>query len=351
MELYRSLGLMSGTSLDGLDMAYCILVFDDTWSFSIEKARTLEYAAYWKKQLLEMPQKSGKELGLFHVEYGRWLGQQVNAFLKELNTPIDLIASHGHTVFHQPENGFTFQLGDGQQIATQSNTKVVSDFRSKDVALGGQGAPLVPIGDQLLFSDYAACLNLGGFSNISYQKENARIAFDISPVNMLLNTLVRQIGKDFDKGGEIASQGSVDKELLQKLNALDYYNLNQPKSLGREWFEREIKPIIETSSVSIESKLRTATEHISIQIGKSLQSIVGDKVLVTGGGAKNSFLIDRITSNSDKEIVIPDPILIDYKEALVFSLLGVLKIRNEINCLSSVTGAQADSSSGVVFYP
>ena len=271
----------------------------------------------------------------------------INEFVEEYKIKnLDFIASHGHTVLHEPDKGITLQVGDGNEISRLTNVKVVFDFRTQDVALGGQGAPLVPIGDELLFSDYDYCLNLGGFSNISFNQESIRIAFDICPVNIVLNHYVKKIGYDFDESGRIALTGKVNAELLNRLNSIDFYNKNPPKSLGLEWVQKEVFPLVDSLETVNRNVLRTFVEHIAFQIGKV---IVGDKkVLVTGGGVFNSYLIKRIEFYAKTQITLVDDKLIDFKEALIFSFLGLLKINNEINCLKSVTGASVDHSSGVV---
>jgi anhydro-N-acetylmuramic acid kinase len=262
---------------------------------------------------------------------------------------IDFIASHGHTIFHQPNKKITFQIGDGSAIAAETGLPVVCDFRSLDVALNGQGAPLVPIGDRMLFNDFQYCLNLGGFANISFEKNNKRTAFDICPVNIILNFLSEITGSSFDNKGKIASSGKVDHALLSALNQKKYYKKNPPKSLGKEWVISEILPLLALDTISISDKLRTFCEHIADQITKVLPPDMPAKVLVTGGGAHNDFLVRLLKQKSKNEIILPDKKTIDYKEALIFSFLGVLRMRNEINCLKNVTGASKDNIGGAVY--
>jgi anhydro-N-acetylmuramic acid kinase len=340
---------MSGTSLDGLDIAYCKFRHHKKgWEFSIKKAVTLKYGKEWTAKLKNAHKLSSSKLLELHNEYGRFLGRGVKQFIKENEiSKIDFIASHGHTIFHQPEKKITFQLGHGAAISAASGLNVVSDFRSLDIALGGQGAPLVPIGDRLLFSEYTYCLNLGGFANISYEHTGNRIAFDICSVNIVLNHIAQLLNKEYDNEGKIAAKGKVNRQLLQKLNGLDYYKKAFPKSLGREWLEEEFMPLMQVN-ISAQDKMATMAEHIAMQI----TSVIKGKgsLLITGGGAFNTHLIKRIKELSPKiKLVVPGKEIVNYKEALVFALLGVLRWRGEVNCLKSVTGASENNSGGSVF--
>jgi anhydro-N-acetylmuramic acid kinase len=350
MKTYKVIGLMSGTSLDGLDMVYCHFTFNKNWQYEILEYTTLEYSKKWKEKLAGAPALNGNELILLHKQFGKFVGQSVNQFIQEHRLQVDFIASHGHTVFHQPDKKLTLQIGDGHEIAVNSGVTTICDFRSLDIALDGQGAPLVPIGDQLLFSDYDYCLNLGGFANISFEENNTRFAYDICPANIILNHLTRKTGHDYDKNGALGLLGKTSTELLQKLNAIEYYNKPYPKTLGREWLETEVIPILNESELSVHDKLRTLYEHMAIQISQSI-SKKGSKVLITGGGAYNKLLVNLIKQKTSSEVVIPDQNLIDYKEALIFALLGVLKMEGNVNCMASVTGASHDSSAGVIIHP
>ena len=365
---------MSGTSLDGLDLvAVKFWQTGEKWQFKIEAAETLEYSAEWKNRLKNAPELSGEELIQLHIEYGRFLGNETKRFIAQNHFQPDIVASHGHTIFHQPEKRFTFQAGSGFEIAAITGITTVADFRSGDVALGGQGAPLVPVGDRLLFSEYEYCLNLGGFANISFEKNGKRIAFDICPVNMVLNHFAEKQGFAFDKNGEMGRKGKVNNELLNKLNQLDFYHAEPPKSLGREWVEQVFMPVLNDFEITEEDKLRTIYEHITKQIvgvigegggrgkdkeegrgrgggeGKDKEE-GGGKMLVTGGGAFNAFLIELISGKTPVELVIPANEIVNFKEALIFAFLGVLKVRDEINCLASVTGAKCDSSAGIMYF-
>lgn len=345
-----AIGLMSGTSLDGIDLVYVKFLKNEYSFFEIIHAETVSYTAEWKLLLQQAIHFSSDALLDLDVVYGKHLGSVLADFISNYKiTEIDFIASHGHTVLHQPEEGITLQIGSGVEIAKITQQKVVSDFRTQDVKLGGQGAPLVPIGDELLFSKYDFCLNLGGFSNVSFKKESKRIAFDICPVNIVLNHYANKIGLEYDADGSIASEGELNRSLLEKLNTLAFYNKEAPKSLGLEWVQQEIFPLIDAIEEDVASVLRTFVAHIAIQISKIIKD--SDSVLITGGGVFNSFLMQEIENYSNIKIVQASDTLINYKEALIFALLGVLKIDNQINCLKSVTGAHKNHSSGVVCLP
>ena len=347
MIVNKVIGIMSGTSLDGLDIAYCTFSFNKTWNFQIIESTTISYSDQWKEMLSHAPNLSGIELLKLHKEYGQFIGQCVNDFLQNKDLKVDLIASHGHTVFHQPENKITLQIGDGAEIASQTGITTISDFRSLDVALGGQGAPLVPIGDELLFPEFDYCLNLGGFANISFKSQNKRIAFDIGPANIILNYLTQKMGHTYDQNGNLGKMGRLNTQLLSALDTLEYYKKPFPKSLGKEWLDQEFIPILNQFHIPINDQLTTVYHHIANQITKVIKSD-DSKLLITGGGAYNTFLIDLIKEKTEATVVIPDKEIIEFKEALIFAFLGVLRFHKQVNCLSSVTGASKDCSGGVI---
>jgi len=342
---------MSGTSLDGIDLAEIVFSYlEEKWDFEILAAETVPYSSYWKDELREAINYSEEQLERLDFKYTEKLSEEILKFIKKHKIQeIDAVCSHGHTILHQPDKGFTYQIGNLPRISKMLGQTVVCDFRVQDVELGGQGAPLVPIGDKLLFSGYDYCLNLGGFANCSFEKNGERIAFDICPVNIVLNKYAEKLGHDYDDGGKLAALGNVDETLLSKLNSLAFYSEKPPKSLGLEWVKEYIFPLLETSEISSETNLRTFTEHIAIQLAKQFPE--NASVLITGGGAYNSFLIERLKDLSQIEVVIPSPEILEYKEALIFGLLGVLKLQDEVNCLASVTGATNDHSSGKIFFP
>jgi anhydro-N-acetylmuramic acid kinase len=349
------IGLMSGTSMDGLDLCACVFSSNDELTdFRIVHAETIHYPEEWREKLLNAPQLSGETLIKLHHQLGDYFGNTTLDFIQKNKLHPTLIASHGHTIFHQPHHGFTLQIGSGANIAAITGIDTVCDFRSKDVALGGQGAPLVPIGDQHLFGNYEACLNLGGIANISYYQEGKRIAFDICPVNMALNFYAEKLNLKYDNNGQIAASGKVIEELLANLNRLSFYSEKGPKSLGKEWFEKYFLPVItefeQQNNSSIADILSTLIEHISIQHSDifSKANIKGP-VLVTGGGALNDFLVSRIISNTTTSIYIPESDVINYKEALIFAFLGWLYCEDKTNTLSSATGAKRDSIGGALY--
>ncbi|MBJ7880472.1 anhydro-N-acetylmuramic acid kinase [Gelidibacter salicanalis] len=349
---YNVLGVMSGTSLDGIDVAYCTFEKHETWNFEIIAAETFSYPASWLSKLKDLVKLSPEELLYLDEDYTVFLSEVINAFISKNNiSGLDAVCSHGHTALHQPENKLTYQIGNLPKLATLLNEKVVCDFRVEDVALGGQGAPLVPIGDQFLFPQYDFCLNLGGFANISMQNNGKRIAYDICPVNIVLNHYVSALGLEYDDGGQIAASGVIHQPLLEVLNALDFYKSPYPKSLGLEWVKTEILPLIDTYQLSIQDILSTVVEHVALQISNEINKKRDASVLTTGGGAFNTFLMETLAHNSHNQIVIPDTAFVENKEALIFAFLGVLKLRGENNCLSSVTGAVKDHSSGKIYYP
>jgi len=346
--MVKIIGLMSGTSLDGLDICYVQFDLQGTkWSYNIIKAEAEEYPRDIKEKLANAQNMTALEYALFNSDYGLYLGGRVKAFMHRYGAKPDYIASHGHTIFHQPSKRFTAQIGSGAGIAAEAGIDTICDFRTTDVALYGQGAPLVPVGDRNLFGDYDYCLNLGGFSNISSDNNGTRIAYDISPVNYVLNNYTRTIGLDFDRDGNMAREGRINKELLEKLNNLEFYTQSGPKSLGREWVEEVVIPLIDSYYLTINDKLATFCEHVAIQIGKNIE---GGKVLLTGGGAFNNYLVERMSSKTPQcEYFVPDAQTVNFKEALIFAFLGALFVNDIPNCLSSVTGARYDCIGGALY--
>lgn len=345
---YHVVGVMSGTSLDGIDLVEVKFVLDETWRFEIICAETIAYSNIWHEKLKGLVSCDLEELKKIDADYTVLLAEVIKTFItKNKIKNIDAVCSHGHTALHRPENKLTYQIGNLPIIAQLLNETVVCDFRVADVELGGQGAPLVPIGDQLLFSEYDFCLNLGGFANISTEINNERIAYDICPVNIVLNKYAQQLGFNYDDGGNIAASGIYLSHLGRLLNQLPFYKVAPPKSLGLEWVNKNIFPLIEASNGSEKDILRTYSDHIAVQISKVIKP--NAKILVTGGGAYNEYIISKIKRASKAEITIPNSDLVEFKEALIFGLLGVLKLRDEVNCLQSVTGASKNHSSGIIY--
>lgn len=362
--LYRAMGLMSGSSLDGLDIAFVEFLHQaGTWSFDIIAADCYEYSTEWKEKLQSATSLNALDYQLLHADYGHYLGKEVLRFIDEHNLQfqVGLIGSHGHTTFHVPPH-MTAQLGDGAAIAAKTGLPVVSDLRAMDLAFGGQGAPIVPIGEKLLLKDYDFFLNLGGIANISFRQPDGYIAFDICPANRVLNMLIAKEGKEYDAGGERAAQGSVQQALLQKLDSLPYYQLPSPKSLANNFGTEEVFPLVSSFALSTEDALRTYVEHIVQQIKSAISfqlsanrhqpPTTNQKLLITGGGAFNTFLVNCLTEELKSlaiDVIVPDAKLVQYKEALIMAFIGVLRWRQEYNVLSSVTGAQRDSIGGALW--
>lgn len=340
-------GIMSGTSLDGVDLALChFKQINGVWQYELTKAETIQYPEDWLQQLQRAEFLNGRELMSLHSAYGTYLGQIVKQFC--INQHVDAIASHGHTIFHEPQHGMTFQLGLGANIAAASGFNVISDFRTKDVALGGNGAPLVPIGDELLFGDYDMCLNLGGFANVSIKSSNGRLAFDICPANMLLNRLCNKLELTYDDKGKLAREGFVNANVLEKLNALDFYKQAGAKSLGKEWFDNSVWPLI--NELPVTDALATGVAHIAHQIACSLSDYKGT-MLCTGGGVYNDYLMEQIQQNCSSIVLVkPQNEIIEFKEAILFAFLGALYLNNKNNVLGSATGSGKNHIGGSLYY-
>ncbi|HKO80195.1 MAG TPA: anhydro-N-acetylmuramic acid kinase [Chitinophagaceae bacterium] len=364
--IYRAIGLMSGSSLDGLDIVYTeIHENGGKWSYEIIYADCYPYSEEWIGKLKNAISLSALDYQLLHAEYGHYLGQQVNRFIEEngLQYKVALVASHGHTTFHIPAKKMTAQLGDGAAIAATTRLPVVADLRAMDIAFGGQGAPIVPIGEKLLLGGYEYFLNIGGIANISFNSDplsgSGYIAFDICAANRVLNMLAADAGKEFDDEGKMAAAGAINKGLLENLNALDYYRQPYPKSLANDFGTDTVYPLIRDAGCETTDALRTYTEHVAIQIKNAIAGLQNrqratrnQQLLITGGGAFNTFLIERlkdILKELNIEVIIPDEKLVKYKEALIMALIGVLRWREKTNVLASVTGAKHDSVGGAMW--
>ncbi len=356
MSNYEIIGLMSGTSMDGLDIAHVRFDFnpDSNDSFELLNTDTVPIPDELLQKLMDAPNFSVTQLLMLDKEFGRFLADSVTKFIdqkKIVKNSINAIASHGQTILHQPNNGFTLQIGCGSTLSYLTDINVINDFRTKDIVAGGQGAPLVPIGDFGLFSDLAeGFLNIGGFANVSFKKDDSIVAYDICPGNLPLNKLAHAKNLAYDKNGELAKSGEINFFLLDLLNSLDYYLLDGPKSLGTEWIEEFYYPKLKFDK-EIENNLRTVVEHTAIQISNVLNSAHLNSVLVTGGGAKNGFLVERIQHYFNGELILPEQKIIDFKEAIVFAYLGALYLDKRPNALSSVTGAKKNTIGGVFHLP
>lgn len=356
--IYKVIGIMSGSSLDGIDMVFTELQeLGGNWQYEIKEATCISYDKFWHQKLQQSITLSAKDYLLLHTAYGEFTGQKINEFIEERNLQhqVSLISSHGHTTFHLPEKRMTHQLGDGAAIAATTKLPVVSDLRSMDIAFGGQGAPIVPLGEKLLFKDYKYFLNIGGIANISIHQLNEVIAFDICAANRVLNMLAETIGLAFDDEGKLSSRGRVNEDLLDKLNRLEYYKLPAPKSLANSFGTDIVYPLLTSYNMNVEDTLRTYIEHICFQIKNTLNGFKEEKtqqLFITGGGAFNSFLIKRLQETLEEnnfEIVIPADDIIKYKEALIMALLGALRWREQYTSLSSVTGASRNSIGGALW--
>jgi anhydro-N-acetylmuramic acid kinase len=352
-KTYKVLGIMSGTSLDGIDL--CLTEFKrikDDWSYQIQATRIQKYSEEWEKELTNIESKSAVDLVELDFRYGKYLGEVAHKFLSEKEESVDAIASHGHTIFHQIKRGFTYQLGNGASIAAASKTVCVSDFRSLDVALGGQGAPLVPFGDEKLFGSYNACINLGGIANVSFHKEGERIAFDVCPCNMVSNYFMQKFHQsEYDKDGELSRSGKLIPELYKALNEVAFFKTVGPKSLGKEWIFETIIPLMEKHQQTSADLLFTYSKHIAFQIANTLKSNnIHSNILFTGGGSKNKFLVELLKAEG-LEFELPKEQIIDFKEALIFAFLGLNRILSENNTLKSVTGARKNSCGGSIYLP
>ena len=360
--LYRTIGLMSGSSLDGLDIVFAELNENSgNWEYEIKAADCLEYPEEWKTRLQEAVSLNALDYLLLHTEYGNYLGKEVNRFIEknDLHYQVSLIASHGHTTFHVPSKKMTAQLGDGSAIAAETKLPVVSELRALDIAFGGQGAPIIPVGEKLLWKDHSMFLNIGGIANISFNLPDTYIAYDVCPANRVMNMIAQRVNKDFDAGGEMAALGNVHEGLLEKINASDYYRQPYPKSLANSFGTAEMYPLVRSFGLTHNDELRTYTEHVVTQVkravvdGLSMQAKDTDKKLfVTGGGAFNHFLIQRLSEvlkPEGVEVVVPGEEIVKYKEALVMALIGVLRWRQEYNVYATVTGAERNSIGGALW--
>ncbi|MFT4602902.1 MAG: anhydro-N-acetylmuramic acid kinase [Arenicella sp.] len=352
----RIIGLMSGTSLDGLDICCADFSFDSgEYSYNIVATQTFNYPQDWVEKLRFAVNSNVEEVAQMEIDFAILMSKLTNIFILEkgLKDSIDFVCSHGHTIFHQPENNITVQVGDGQILSDELGLKVINNFRIGDVNLGGQGAPLVPIGDKLLFSEYQACLNLGGISNISFENDGDRIAFDIAPANIPLNYLMNERFKlNYDKNGEMASSGKIIQSLYDELNQLSYFEKTPPKSIGFEWIEQNVFALLQRyKEEPIANVLHTIVKQETFQINETCKEFNLSSVLITGGGINNLFFMECLRKDTTTVFVVPDEELVDFKEALIFGFLGFLKDRGEVNILSSVTGATSDSCGGKTYIP
>ncbi len=349
MNKIEVIGVMSGTSLDGLDLCHVIFDLENLSNFIIANSISISYNKNILKKLHNIVEKKPKEIKKIDIEFGTFIGESINKFISDFNLKnINLISSHGHTVFHQPDIGITLQIGNGEIINKITGIKTVNNFRAQDLSLNGQGAPLVPIGDKILFSKFKYCLNLGGFINLSIKYDNQITAYDICPLNTVLNFYSKKIGFEYDENGILSSRGKINRNLFHQLNSISFYSKKNPKSLGIEFVIDKIFPMIDSYKISEEEAMATFVNHAAFQISKNIND--SEKVLLSGGGTYNNNLVDILRNEYNINIYIPNKQIIDFKEALIFALLGVLRIQNKTNCLKSVTGAKKDHSSGDIYF-
>jgi anhydro-N-acetylmuramic acid kinase len=351
MKNYHVIGLMSGTSIDGVDLVYANFFYDKHWNFKILKSKTYDYDIDWQNILKNLSDKDLDSIKPIDKSYTKLLSEYILKFIEEFSIKqIDFISSHGHTALHDPSNSITYQIGNLKELSDYIGLKVICDFRVQDIKFGGQGAPLVPVGEKYIFPEYNTLINLGGFANITIKSNNNLTAYDICPVNIVFNHLSNLRHLKYDDKGKIASSGKPNIELFDCLQSLDYYKQISPKSLGVEWVNENILPLINSfSEIPLKDLLNTFSKHFASQIAINIKS--AKKTLITGGGAYNDYLIQNIIDLTESEIIIPSSEIIEYKEALIFGFLGVLKDLNINNCYSSVTGATKDHSSGNIFIP
>ncbi len=346
------IGVMSGTSLDGLDLAYVSFRFEGQWKYELHCTETIAYSEEWVNELRSLVEQDVATLKSIDEEYTRLLGQCIQQFIATHNvSQVDAVSSHGHTAKHQPEKGITYQIGNRKELATILGIPVVCDFRKQDVALGGQGAPLVPVGDWELFSDFDACVNFGGFANVTFTHLDSPLAYDVGGFNLVFNRISRRLGKAYDKDGEIAHSGTLIPELYSSLEALEYYQLKPPKSLGVEWLEAQVYPLLDTwlETHSEAAVMHTYAKHISNQLARVLSD--NNRILCTGGGAYHRVLLDFLKKQLKGNLHLPSVGIIEFKEAIIFGFLGVLRLLGHPNCFASVTGVSTDHCSGEVYFP
>jgi len=349
---YHAIGLMSGSSLDGIDLALTTFEVETqpkgelrVLHWEIEKSKTIPYPAQWVSDLQKAPEMSGLELSLLHSKLGNYFGQVVLEFSKETDSPIDYISSHGHTVFHYPQKKMTLQIGDGAAIAALTGIDVFDNFRLQDIAAGGEGAPLAPIVDAYLFPEIKYTLNLGGIANINIKTANGYLAYDLCGANQILNALSKEAGKEYDENGQIAAKGQIIPKLLRQANQWDYLRLAPPKSLDNRQVQNHTVRLFSSYPSPLEDRMFTAVHHIGYQIAASIHPHVGfvpEQLLITGGGALNTFLVSVIKEylSPNIEIIKAPDSLINFKECVLMGLLGLLNIYQLPTTLPSVTGAK-----------
>lgn len=360
----KVIGLMSGSSLDGLDIAYAHFnLHDDEISFELKKAETIEFSEQWQRRLRNLPKADALSFAKTHTYFGHLMGSMVNDFIEKYQIEVDCIASHGHTIFHYPDKRMTIQVGDGAALAAITGLPVINNFRTHDIAINGEGTPLAPIADKYLFHGYDFYLNIGGIANISCDVNGRFVAFDIGAANQIFNPLAHLLNLPYDNNGDVAKNGRINTLLLESINVMDYFQEDYPKSLDNSWLQQNILPQYLITEDTVENRLRTAVEQLAQQTALSIQQIIKKeklsvknepfRIFATGGGAFNHFLIERMEKVCNQyfptKIVVAKPEIVEYKEALLIALMGVLRVQNKVNVMSSVTGAKIDTIGGAIW--
>lgn len=360
MRIYRGIGMMTGTSMDGADLAYCAFWEENGhWQYELLASETVPLEESWVSRLAYLEAADARTFARTHVYLGHYFGKMIARFIQDKQLSPEFVALHGQTIFHQPEKNYTAQIGDGETIASYLACPVVTNFRNKDVAAGGQGAPLVPFGEELLFRNHRLFLNLGGFANLTALRPGkGPIAFDIAGCNLALNWLASQLDPPlaYDAGGKVARQGTLQGELLEALNRLPYYRQPPPKSLGTEWLSAHVLPLLRQEDIPVPDRMHTYAVHLAHQLRRAIEKCSGrdEPILVTGGGVYNKFLMEQFKERLKPLGVEVTPVSVevsDNKEALLFAFLGLNVLLGRPNVLSSVTGATYDVLGGSIHLP
>lgn len=364
---YKALGLMSGSSLDGLDIAYCHFEVEKenngqlyVHDWKILAAETIGFSEAWQARLGQLPTQTALSFAKTHTYLGHYFGDMVNDFMNRYQIEPDFIATHGHTIFHDPMGRMTIQIGDGSAMAAKTGFPVISNFRNQDIAIDGQGAPVAPIIDKYLLPGHDFYLNLGGIANITTVLPHKMVAFDICPANQLLNALANRLNLEYDEGGQIAAAGQVLDDLLKEMNRADFYKIAYPKSLDNAWSQTAILSKIADEPTAIPNQLSTFVEHIAYQIAFAIKQVIRKEkiekkqlsLLATGGGAFNAYLMERLQYHCNLvgniEVVLPNSDIIQFKEAALMAWMGVMRVENVPNVLQTVTGAKRDTINGAI---
>lgn len=361
MKNYHVLGVMTGSSLDGVDIVYTkITASEKKYSYEILMTDCVKMPAKWKLRISQLVLQNAVTYLKTSAFFGQFLGEILLDFItrNQIENQLDFIASHGQTIFHQPENKFSSQIGDGSVIAAITGFPVICDFRSVDVALGGQGAPVAPIANKLFYPEYSLFLNLGGIGNLAANINGKYVAFDFTAVNLILDKIAKELELEYDDEGKIAAFGNFSETLFDSLNHSIYYNKSYPKSLSGGWVSKVMLPIISRSPLSHADKLHTVVYHVAYQLKNAISMIEAkenisfsknDKMLATGGGVFNRFLMQIIQEKIGVSVTIPDHQIIKFNEAVLMALMGVMRVRQETNIMSSVTGATYDTIGGAIY--